>query len=209
MGFDLIFQKLALLSLPLSPLFSTWIAPMFICMGERYRNVHPPFSPFCTILFFFLFRFSLTRNTDTLLLHHNHSGMTIQCPATLEQSGNWVKTSSRIQWSLKISTSQSMFPSGNCHSPEKSIVINWQILFVSNSWCYYSRATNFIFTWCIEKNNTLYKGMCKHCHLTPLCLQGLIKEENLKKSSDNMHIQSGWQKKIVVSALHTERAQNC
>lgn len=136
-----------------SPSFfsSTWIAPMFICMGERQRNSHPPFSllPFAP---FSLFLFSLTRNTeDTLLLHHNHSGMTIQCPAALEQSGNWVKTSNRIHRSLQISISQSMSPSGSCLSPQKSLVINWQVLTVSNSQSYCSRANNFIFIGCIEK----------------------------------------------------------
>lgn len=151
MGFDVLFRKLGLLSLPLPPLSSTWIAPMFICMGERQRNSHPPFSllPFAP---FSLFLFSLTRNTeDTLLLHHNHSGMTIQCPATLKQNGNWVKTSSRIHRSLQISISQSMSPSGNCLSPQKSLVINWQVLTVSNSRSYCSRANNFIFIGCIEK----------------------------------------------------------
>lgn len=123
---------------------------IYVYMYGRQTEKFPssfflPFAPFS-------FSFESHRNTeDALLLHHNHSGMTIQCPAILEQNGNWVKTSSRIHWPLQISTSQSMSPSGNCLSPQKCFVINWQILTVSNSRRYYSRAINFIFIWCIEK----------------------------------------------------------
>lgn len=136
----------------LSLLFLFHLNCTYVYMYGRETEKLPPSFPLLPFAPFSLFLFSLTRNTeDTLLLHHNHSGMTIQCPAALEQSGNWVKTSNRIHRSLQISISQSMSPSGSCLSPQKSLVINWQVLTVSNSQSYCSRANNFIFIGCIEK----------------------------------------------------------
>lgn len=176
-GFRFTFSEAGIIVID-SPSFLFHLNYTYVYMYRR--ETEKCATSFSSLLHHFLFLCSLTRNTDALLLHYNHSGMTIQCPVTLEQNGNWVKTSSRIQWSLKISTSHSMFLSGNCHSPQKSIVVNWQVLTVSNSWSYYSRATNFIFRLYVEKKNKLYKWMYIHRHLTPLCLQSLIKEEKLK-----------------------------
>lgn len=53
--------------------------------------------------------------------------------------------------------------------------------------------------------------MFKHRHLTPLCLQGLIKEEKLEKILIQ-HTHTKWlakKKRKVVIALLTRRAQNC
>lgn len=51
--------------------------------------------------------------------------------------------------------------------------------------------------------------MYKHCHLTPLCLQGLIKEEKLEKNPHTTYTYKVVGKKKVVIALLTRRAQNC
>lgn len=108
-----------------SPSFLFHLNCTYVYMYGRETEKLPPSFSLLPFAPFSLFLFSLTRNTeDTLLLHHNHSGMTIQCPAALEQSGNWVKTSNRIHRSLQISISQSMSPSGSCLSPQKSLVIN-------------------------------------------------------------------------------------
>lgn len=149
MGFDLLFQKLGLLSLPLPPFCSTWIASAFICMRERQRNAHPPFSPFCTIFFFF----SVWPGTQKM-----HSGYIIithawqfNVPLLLSKMEIGWKQAAKYT-DLYKSPQARVCPHLETASPhKKSYVINWQVLTVSNSWSCYSRATNFIFIWCIEK----------------------------------------------------------
>lgn len=162
---------------------------IYVHMYGRESEECPP--SFFSLLHYFLFLFSLMRNAaDALLLHHNYSCMTIQCLATLEQNGNWVKTSSKIHWSLWISTSQSMSSSANCLSPQKlcdqltsiNCVQPMKLLFQNNQLHFYMTY------W---KNNTLCKWIYKHCHLTPLCLHGLIKEEKLEKIFIQ-HTQTKW-----------------
>lgn len=186
-GFWFAFSEAGIIAIA-SPSFLFHLNCTYVYMYGREREKCP--LSFFSLLHH-LFLFSLTRNTEDALLLHNHSCMTIQCPATLEQNGSWAKTSSKIHWSLRISTSQNMSPSGNCLSPQKSFVINWQVLTVSNSWKLLFQSNQLHFYMTYWKTNTLHKWLYEHCHLTPLCLQGLIKEEKLEKIFIQ-HTQTKW-----------------
>lgn len=145
----------------LSLLSPTWTAPMFICVGERQKCPHSFFS------LLHHFRYSLTRNRENaLLLHHNHSGMTIQCPTTLEQSGNGWKQAAEYT-NLYKSPQARVCPHVETASLHKNALwsidkINcmqlMKLLLQSNQLHFYMK------NW---KNNPLYKWMYKHCHLTP------------------------------------------